>query len=57
MPRESRASLSQLLFSYRVNAQTVFLAGYSENGAGTDQIDFITTDRTLFLKFGYAWLF
>ena len=54
---ESRGLLSQLLFSYRVNAQTVFLAGYSENGSGTDGMDLQTTDRAVFLKVGYAWLF
>jgi len=55
--REDRGFLSQLLFSYRLDAQTVFLAGYSDNYAGTDQIDLTRTNRTVFMKLSYAWLF
>jgi hypothetical protein len=44
----SRDLLTQLLFSYRWNAQTVILAGYSDNYEG---------DRDLFVKLSYAWLF
>ena len=51
-----RGVLSQLLFSYRINAQTVFLLGYSDNYAG-DAVDLTQTDRAVFLKLGYAWLF
>jgi hypothetical protein len=40
--------LSQLLFSYRVNAQTVFLAGYSDTDTDKGQV---------FVKVGYAFLF
>jgi hypothetical protein len=57
VPREDRGFLSQLLFSYRLDAQTVFLAGYSDNYAGTDQIDLTRTDRAVFVKLSYAWLF
>ncbi|HUP44379.1 MAG TPA: sugar-binding protein [Thermoanaerobaculia bacterium] len=55
--RESRGLLSQLLFSYRLNAQTVFLAGYSDNYAGTEVVDLTQTNRALFVKLSYAWLF
>ena len=55
--RENRTLLSQLLFSYRLDAQTVFLAGYSDNYAGTESIDLTQTDRAVFLKLSYAWLF
>jgi hypothetical protein len=55
--REDRGFLSQLLFSYRLDAQTVFLAGYSDNYTGTDEIDLSRTNRTLFVKLSYAWLF
>lgn len=55
--REDRGFLSQLLFSYRLDAQTVFLAGYSDNYVGTDEIDLSRTNRTLFVKLSYAWLF
>ena len=55
--RQSRGLLSQLLFSYRLDAQTVFLAGYSDNYAGTDTVDLTQTNRAVFLKLAYAWLF
>lgn len=40
--------LTQLLFSYRVNAQTLFLTGYSEQTG---------EEGTVFAKVSYAWLF
>jgi hypothetical protein len=52
---EERRLLTQLLFSYRVNAQTVFLAGYSDNYQG--ERDLTRTQRAVFVKLGYAWLF
>lgn len=53
--REQRELLTQFLFSYRLNAQTVFLAGYSDNYEG--DVDLTQTDRTVFVKLSYAWLF
>ncbi|HWW60356.1 MAG TPA: hypothetical protein VN181_03220, partial [Thermoanaerobaculia bacterium] len=53
----SRGLLSQFLFSYRLNAQTVLLVGYSDNYAGTDTVDLSRTNHAVFLKVGYAWLF
>lgn len=53
--RNSRDLLTQLLFSYRIDAQTVFLAGYSDNYAG--QVDLTQTNRTVFAKVSYAFLF
>lgn len=55
----------QLLFSYKLNPQTVFFAGYSGTALGgtvgdpLDGIDVGLTeaDRTFFVKLGYAWLF
>lgn len=52
---ESRELLTQLLFSYRWNAQTVILAGYSDNYEGA--VDLSRTDRAVFVKLSYAWLF
>ncbi|MGK2858184.1 MAG: DUF5916 domain-containing protein [Thermoanaerobaculia bacterium] len=52
----SRDFFNQLLFSYKINPQTVFFAGYSDVYAGDDQIDLTQQSRTLFVKFGYAWL-
>ena len=59
-PREARTLFTQLLFSYKVNPQTVLFLGYSDNGSGSltsdlDRIDITRTDRTFFLKLGYAW--
>jgi hypothetical protein len=47
---------TQLLFSYKINPQTVFFLGYSDNRFGDQGIDLTLHDRTLFLKLGYAWL-
>jgi len=52
----SRQLFNQLLFSYKVNPQTVFFLGYSDSGFGYRGIDITTANRTLFLKIGYAWL-
>ena len=54
---ESQRLFSQFLFSYKLNPQTVILAGYSDNYFGDEQIDVTQADRTFFLKLGYAWLF
>ena len=45
----------QFLFSYKVNPLTVVFVGYSENEAGTDSFDLTRSDRTFFVKLGYAW--
>jgi Domain of unknown function (DUF5916)/Carbohydrate family 9 binding domain-like len=59
-PRSKRL-FPQLLFSYKLNPQTVFFAGYSGTrlGGSIDGVDVGLTeaDRTFFVKLGYAWLF
>lgn len=56
----SRSNLfTQLLFSYKVNPQTVFFLGYADTRAALTDIDFQRVDltqasRSLFLKLGYA---
>jgi hypothetical protein len=45
---------SQILFSYKINPQTVFFLGYSDSFYGDRDVDLIRTDRTLFAKIGYA---
>jgi len=46
----------QLLYSYKINPQTVFFLGYSDNHIDDDDLDGLQeTDRTLFMKIGYAW--
>ncbi len=46
----------QLLYSYKLNPQTVFFLGYSDALIDDDDLSGLTTtDRTLFMKIGYAW--
>jgi len=54
--RKSRDLFTQLLFSCKINPQTVFYPGYSDSSFGDDRIDLLRASRTLFLKIGYAWL-
>ena len=52
----SRSVGRQLLYSYKLNPQTVFFLGYSDSHIDDDDLDTLTaTDRTFFLKIGYAW--
>ncbi len=51
-----RELFNQLLFSYKINPQTVMFLGYSDNHFGERGIDLQATDRTVFVKIGYAWL-
>ncbi|MBT8084388.1 MAG: carbohydrate binding family 9 domain-containing protein [Woeseia sp.] len=47
----------QLLYSYKLNPQTVFFLGYSDNMLEDDDLaQMTTTDRTVFMKIGYAWI-
>ena len=47
---------SQLLYSYKLNPQTVFFLGYSDNHREDDDLLSLTqTDRSLFMKLSYAW--
>ena len=46
----------QLLYSYKLNPQTVFFLGYTDSYVDDDSLDDLTVeDRTVFLKIGYAW--
>ena len=48
---------TQLLYSYKVNPQTVLYLGYSDNHLDDDELaDLTRTDRTFFAKLSYAWL-
>lgn len=53
---ESRNFFTQVLFSYKVNAQTVLYLGYSDSHVGTDRFRLAQANRTFFVKAGYAWL-
>ncbi len=46
---------NQVLFSYKINPQTVLFLGYSDNHLGEGTLDLTQSDRTVFLKIGYAW--
>lgn len=52
----TRHLFSQWLFSYKVNPQTVLFVGYSDNAMGTQALALTRTDRTFFVKVGYAWV-
>jgi hypothetical protein len=54
--RESEELFTQFLLSYKLNAQTVFFLGYSDNALGGQDLSLTRTDRTLFAKIGYAFL-
>jgi hypothetical protein len=48
--------LTELLFSYKINPQTLVYAGYSEGRTTEDYVDLTTRERSLFFKLGYAWI-
>jgi hypothetical protein len=62
--RESRGAFTQFLFSYKVNPQTVLFVGYSDDylggkhlvSLGGRDLELTQSDRTFFVKLGYAWL-
>lgn len=51
---KTKGVFTQFLFSYKINPQTVLFLGYSDNHYGLKGIDLTRTDRTFFLKIGYA---
>jgi Domain of unknown function (DUF5916)/Carbohydrate family 9 binding domain-like len=53
--KRTRELFPQFLFSYKLNPQTVLFVGYSSTRFGDDTYDYAETDRTLFVKVGYAW--
>lgn len=53
-PRDQHLFL-QLLASYKLNPRTVVFLGYSDNHRGDQDLSLALTDRTFFIKLGYAW--
>jgi hypothetical protein len=53
---ETNRLFTQFLFSYKINPQTVLFLGYSDNYMGLRSIDLTQTDRTFFVKIGYAFV-
>ena len=47
---------TQLLFSYKINPQTVFFLGYSDTRQADEGTGLVQSDRAIFTKFGYAWV-
>ncbi len=45
---------SQVLFSYKINPQTVLFLGYSDDHFGFSTVPLTQNNRTFFLKIGYA---
>jgi len=52
----SRRLLSQVLFSYMLNPQTVVYVGYSDASLGDSVTAITRAQRTFFAKVGYAWM-
>jgi hypothetical protein len=53
---ESKDVGRQLLYSYKLNPQTVFFLGYADQYIDEDHLDGLTaSDRSIFMKVGYAW--
>lgn len=53
---ESQDVGRQILYSYKINPQTVFFLGYADQYIDEDHLDGLTvSDRSVFMKIGYAW--
>ncbi len=51
----SKTLFTQLLFSYKLNPRTVLFLGYGDNARSDPSLGLVKSDRTVFLKLGYAW--
>lgn len=54
---ETNTLFAQFLFAYKINPQTKLFIGYSDNRLGMNGIELTRTDRTFFLKIGYAFVY
>jgi hypothetical protein len=52
---EFKQLFTQILFSYKINPRTVLFLGYSDNYYGAYEYGLTQSDRTFFMKIGYAW--
>lgn len=48
--------LGSVLYSYKLNWQTVLFVGYGDDRVLTERNDLVPTGRSLFFKVSYAWL-
>lgn len=47
---------TQLIYSYKINPQSLFYLGYSDNAIEDDNVTSLRkTDRAIFAKFSYLW--
>jgi len=53
---EDRRFFTQWLFSYKINPRTVLFLGYSDNYRGSQDFGLTQSNRTFFIKLGYAWV-
>jgi hypothetical protein len=53
---ETEEFFTQLLFSYKLNPQTVLFLGYSDTEEGNHLVERTRTRQTFFFKVGYAWI-
>lgn len=54
--KNNRNVSTQLIYSYKVNPRTLLFLGYSDSGTEFDDIEsFVKTDKSVFVKFSYAW--
>ena len=54
VPRHSGSFSGSLLYSYRLNWQTVLFAGYGDDRILNDRADLLRADRSVFVKVSYA---
>ncbi|HWK55229.1 MAG TPA: DUF5916 domain-containing protein [Hyphomicrobiales bacterium] len=56
MDATSKSLATQLLYSYRLNAQTRFFIGYGDNAIQNGNLtELAAVNRSVFAKFAYAW--
>jgi hypothetical protein len=58
VPEDARTRdlVTQLLYSYKLNPQTVLFLGYSDGSSGTEDLSPRRRGRTVFGKLSYAWV-
>ncbi|WP_440874234.1 DUF5916 domain-containing protein [Thalassotalea sp. PLHSN55] len=53
----NKALSTQLIYAYKLNPQTLFFLGYSDNSLQDNQLKTLTQqERTFFTKVSYAWM-
>jgi len=53
----SKSVSTELLYAYKINPQTVFYLGYSDHHQAEEDFSELEQDeRSLFMKFSYAWI-